>query len=103
MLGRWTSPNTLASRSRERMTLQEQHDIRYAIRLQRNVVVLLPRPLCLLRPEHGERPRDPPARRMGHDHLVNIATLRGHERRHETVLVFLGPCRDLVRVGILAE
>src|SRR5215207_5878243 len=62
--------------------------------LQRNVVVLLPGPLALLVAQHGERPGDPPPCRMRHDHLVDVAALGRHERRHEAVLVFLGARRD---------
>src|ERR1700678_4230072 len=65
---------------------------------QRNIIMLLPGVLELLVPQHGERARKPPSRRVRQDHLVDIAPFGGHERRQEARLVFLGALGDLVRI-----
>ena len=40
---------------------------------------------------------------MGHDDFVDITTLRRHEGREETLLIFLRALGDFHRVGIRAE
>ena len=51
---------------------------------QRQIIVLLPRPLRVLRPEHRERARHAPPRVVRLDHLVDVAALGRDERAIET-------------------
>src|SRR5271155_2858849 len=53
---------------------------------QRNIVVLFPGVLEFLVPQHGERSRKPPPRRVRQDHLVDVAPFGGDERRQEARL-----------------
>ena len=66
--------------------------------LERNIVMLLPRVLQLLVPQLPETQRNPFARRMRVDHLVDEAFARGHERVGEAVFIFLGALGDLFGV-----
>ncbi len=69
-----------------------------ALLSQRNIIVLLPRILELLVAQHGQRPRDALARRMRHDHLVDIAALGGDEGRQKALLIFGRTLGDLGRI-----
>src|SRR5512145_879653 len=66
---------------------------------QRNVVVLLPRILELLVPEHRERAADALARRVRQDHVVDEAAGAGDEWVGEFLAVFLGAVGDLLLVA----
>src|SRR6516164_4468238 len=68
--------------------------------LQRDVVVLLPRVLELLVAQHLERPGDALARAVRHDHLVDIAAFRRHERVGEALLIVVDALLDL---GLVAK
>src|SRR5678816_2006560 len=57
-------------------------------RSERNVAVLAPRIVDLLRGEHRQRPADALPRLVRLDHVVDVATRAGDERIGELGLVF---------------
>src|ERR1044071_9175485 len=69
---------------------------------ERNVIVLLPRILELLVAKLAQPHRHPLPGRMRHDHLVDEAHARGHERVGEALFIFAGVLGDLRR-GLAAE
>src|SRR4051812_15089024 len=64
---------------------------------ERDVVMLLPRILELLVAQLAEPECNPPPRGMGHDHLVDEALARRHERIGEARLIFGGAFGNLRR------
>src|SRR4029078_3225870 len=72
--------------------------------LQRDVAVLAPGVLDLLVAQHRERPADPPAGLVGHDHVVEKAAVPGDKRIRELLAVLGLARRELRRIVLfLAE
>src|SRR5574337_986049 len=73
-------------------------------RSKRNVVVLAPRVIQFLLPQHGQRAGDALAGGVGHDHVVDEAASTGHERVGELFLVLGFALGQLFRIALfLAE
>jgi hypothetical protein len=85
----------LANRCRPRRS-------RFARRLQRNIVVLLPRIAQLLVAQHGEGAAESPAGAVRHDHVVDESPAAGDEGVGEFLAVLLGARLDLVGVAQVA-
>ena len=73
--------------------------IRKNNRLERDVIVFLPRVIELLCAQHVERPGHPAAGRVRHDHIIEETTFRRDEGICEAVLVVLDSVCDLLLVA----